>query len=72
MTESAVTQQDVAQFEAKWKFPVLKVRNLPGGNQPETTMVRHPTNNEIALLLNIICDQLWSFSNERQVITSAM
>ena len=61
-SESPVSQQDVLRFESKWKLPVLKIRNNPPGH-PTSSPERQLS--ETAIVLNLICDQLWSHQTTR-------
>ncbi len=58
-SESEVTGSDVLRFEAKWNRPVLRVRHQPPGGG-ETNP------NEVAFVLNLICDQLWCHHHTQQ------
>lgn len=49
-----ITQKDVADFEQQWMLPVHSIQNVPG-------QVVDPNSelNEVAFLLNYMCEQLW-------------
>lgn len=72
ITESEVTQQDIAAFEAKWSLPVLRIRNFQGlqGQLPQQGVSRHPNAVEVALILNIICDQV--ILDDKMILASAL
>lgn len=56
VTETQVTQADVVSFESKWNLSVLRIRNNAKVAGAGTTTTH--TQNEITLILNLICDQV--------------
>jgi GTPase SAR1 family protein len=66
VSESEVTSNDVLRFEAKWNRPVLKVRHQPPLQQQQQGESAGPNPNEVAFVLNLICDQLWCHHHTQQ------
>ncbi len=61
MAETEVTHPDVQEFEAKWKLPVCKVRNLVGQDSSGGgRSVPNSNPNEVAAVLNSVSEQLWA------------
>lgn len=55
---SEVVQRDIRDFEQRWKIPVVKMKTAPCEDQLSKTLQKGDFN-EVALSLNIICNQLW-------------
>ncbi|XP_059081141.1 ciliogenesis and planar polarity effector 2-like [Tigriopus californicus] len=59
VSESEITQPDVVRFETRWKLPVLRIRH----QTPQAAST--PNQGEVAIVLNLICDQLWCHQTTR-------
>ena len=70
VSETEVTHQDLTSFESRWNRPVLKVRYQPSSQQQQRhqQFQQHSqaNPNEIAFVLNLICDQLWCHRQQQQ------
>lgn len=53
--QSEVTQRDIRDFQEQWKLPILTIRNVLENSQSDP----RAEINEIAPILNYMCDQLW-------------
>lgn len=78
--QSEVSQADVAAFEAKWRIPILRIRPQAAAStgphaqtrQQQQQQQRAPPNpQEAAVVLNLICDRLWSHSEAAMQQVSA-
>ncbi|XP_064599239.1 ciliogenesis and planar polarity effector 2-like [Liolophura sinensis] len=52
---SEITQREIRDFEHQWNIPILRIRNVPDYQQNKTKTDL----NEVAPLLNTICEYLW-------------
>ena len=71
LTDVQVSQSDVVDLESKYNVSVLRIRHQKGltkqsANSTNATQQQSPlstvTNNENALILNLICDCLYNHS----------
>ncbi|XP_013397888.1 REM2- and Rab-like small GTPase 1 [Lingula anatina] len=52
---SEITQRDIRDFEQQWRTPVLRIKNITDYRQTEL----RGDLNEVAPILNTICEHLW-------------
>ena len=81
-----VSQSDVVELESKYNVSVLRIRHQKGLNkqsanssssnsqQQQQSNINSMTNNENALILNLICDSLYNHSvvNEQRNINTVL
>ena len=88
ITEVQVSQSDVVELESKYNVSVLRIRHQKGLNkqsanssssnsnsqQQQQSNINSMTNNENALILNLICDSLYNHSvvNEQRNINTVL